>query len=111
MSVNPFSTRFALVAQEKRHDEVSAECALTGKLVGHILETGLDVYVYQRPGMLALRMSKLVGKELLAVDWTLSQIDLTDLALPEYVLFDECDYRLQQLRDEIAKRTTGGDAG
>lgn len=75
---------------------------MIGKLVEHILEAGFSVHVQKNKWVTILRMYEVVGDVRCAVDWALPHEDF--VMPPEVILLDECNQRLQLLRDEITKR-------
>ena len=80
---------------------------MIGKLVEHILTEGFSVYAQKREQTTILRIYKIVGDLRCAIDWALPPDDVVGLmALPDVILLDECNQRLQLLRDEVAKKKT-----
>jgi hypothetical protein len=70
-------------------------------LVKHIQDAGFTVYVLK--GM--LQIEKVVGSEVLHLNWAIDPVDLAFL-LPE-VLFEAADQRIQQMEQAIAAKEQG----
>lgn len=75
---------------------------MIGKIVEHILEAKFTVTVSPREDMITFRIGKVIGKEVCAIDWALSGIELANA--PEYLLLDECEWKLKELRAAIEQK-------
>lgn len=75
---------------------------MIGKIVERIVEAKFNVSIYPREDIIAFRIGKVIDQEVCAIDWALTHLEIA--SVPEYILLDECERKLQQLRAAIETR-------
>lgn len=75
---------------------------MIGKIVERIIEAKFNVSIHPREDVITFRIGKVIGKEVCAIDWALSHIELANT--PEYLLMDECERKLLQLQAAIEQK-------